>query len=382
MDTSAIADPRVFPDIAQASAEAAALYELAMRSAATTAASEADALRAELCAAMSQQLCGGDGAALATLFAGAPSVDVARALWRALDAAWRDVTSGQDGIAITLFAIPIVVIAASSETSEGTLPGVLADTTRLDALSREHGALRGNASAALANALVTPDSIDVASLPRLLTWHRIDGRDDALRTLAPAPLAYVAGRESVHARLAVGSAVAAPGVDLLDRSPAPTWAMAFTRELNSQLATRQASVLALPASPARPLQAAREAKLKQRDVAAQVFASNALRRLRGRSGEPAAVLSAHRAADAPGGGELRLSLSSPLDEQDAEGFRCALDPLERAADAARALVALLRDCRVADVQLVAGVHADLVEGSAQRLLFKASSLPASAPTMH
>jgi hypothetical protein len=158
--------------------------------------------------------------------------------------------------------------------------------------------------------------------------------------------------------------------------------MAFTRELVGQLATAQASVLALPARPARPLQAVRQARLSQREVAAQLFASNALRRLRSRSGEPIAVLSAHRAADAPGGGELRLSLSSPFDEQEAEGFRCSLDPLERATDAAQMLVSLLRDCRVADIHVVAGVHADRVEGSSQRLLFKPATIPQNAPTMH
>jgi len=381
MDTDAIADPRIFADVALAPADAAALYALAARSTGVAGESEADALRAKLSDALSPRL-RHDGAGLAALLAGAPSVDAARALWRALDVAWREATAAQHGVAITLFALPVVVVAASSAATEGTLPGVLADTGRLDAVLHEHGALRGNTSAAVANALVTPDALDAGRLPQLLTWHRIDERDHAMRSLAAAPMGFVAARESVHARLVVGSAVAAPGVDLLDRQPAPAWAMAFTRELTAQLATPQASVLALVAPPARPLQAARQARLSQRDVAAQVFASNALRRFRGRIGEPVAVLSAHRAADAPGGGELRLSLSSPFDEQDAEGFRCELDPLERAADAARMLVSLLRDCRVTDIQVVAGVHADRVEGSSQRLLFKPSTVPAQTPTMH
>ncbi len=381
MDASAIADPRVFPDVVHASADDALLYELAQRSGGVSAATEADALRAKLRDALSRRL-SGDGATLAALFAGSPSVDVARALWRALDAAWRDATTAQHGVAITLFALPIIVVAASTGASDGTLPGVLDDTTRLDALLHEHGALRGNRSAALANALVASDALDVARLPQLLSLHRIGERDDAMRSLAAAPMGFTAGGESVHARLAVGSALAAPGVDLLDRQPEAAWAMAFTRELVRQLATAQASVLALPAPPARPLHAARQARLAQRDVAAQLFASNALRRLRGRSGEPVAVLSAHRADDAPGAGELRLSLSSPFDEQDAEGFRCALDPLERAADAAQMLVSLLRDCRVADIQIVAGVHADRIEGSSQRLLFKPATMPTPAPTMH
>jgi len=381
MDVAAIVDPRLFADAAHAPADDAALYDLASRSIRADAPSVADALRVTLRDALSQRL-RGDGAKLAALVADAPSVDVSRALWRALDAAWRDAIGAQRGVAVTLFALPIVVVAASAGTAEGTLPGVLADVARLDALLHGHGALGGNRSAALANVLVAPEALAVARLPQLLSWHRIDGRDNALRSLVAAPIAFGAGRESVHARLAVGSALAAPGVDLLARPPAQPWAMAFTRELVGQLATPQASVLALPAPPAPPLQAVRQAMLSQREVAAQLFASNALRRLRGRSGEPVAVLSAHRVADAPGGGELRLSLSSPLDDQDAEGFRCSLDPLERASDAAQMLVSLLRDCRVGDIHVVAGVHADRVEGSSQRLFFKPATIPRQAPTMH
>jgi len=59
-----------------------------------------------------------------------------------------------------------------------------------------------------------------------------------------------------------------------------------------------------------------------------LFAGNAIRRIRAAVGEPTAVISAHRAPDAPGGGELRLSLSSPFDPRDAEGFRCPLHPLD------------------------------------------------------
>jgi hypothetical protein len=148
------------------------------------------------------------------------------------------------------------------------------------------------------------------------------------------------------------------------------------------LAHPDATLLALPAAPERPLQAVRTARALQRDVAAQVFASNALRAIRGRSGEPVAVVSAHRAPDAPGGGELRVSLSSPFEPRDAEGFRCPLHPLERADDVAQALISLLRDCRVADVRMLAGVHPDRVEGSAQRLLFKPDTIPSGVPTLH
>ena len=116
---------------------------------------------------------------------------------------------------------------------------------------------------------------------------------------------------------------------------------------------------------------------------AQLFASNAVRQLRASVGEPAAVISSHRAAGAPGGGELRLSLSSPFELRDAQGFRCPVYPGERVVDVATMLVELLHDCRVTDIRAVAGVHADRDALTGGPLLFKPETIPPSFPvTIH
>jgi hypothetical protein len=87
------------------------------------------------------------------------------------------------------------------------------------------------------------------------------------------------------------------------------------------------------------------------------------------------VISAHRCAASPGGGELRLSLSSPFDARQAEGFRCPLFPPDRATDVATMLLDLLHDCRVTDVRVIAGVHADRHPGTGLPLLFRADATP-------
>jgi hypothetical protein len=142
------------------------------------------------------------------------------------------------------------------------------------------------------------------------------------------------------------------------------------------------SVLALARAPARLLPAVQAGRAAQREVSAQLFASNAIRKLRASVGEPSAVISAHRAADAPGGGELRLSLSSPFETRDAEGFRCPLYVVDRVGDVLSMLTALLADCRVTDVRVVAGVHADRVAGSGMPLLFKPDTLPEGGEALH
>ncbi|MGC1817325.1 MAG: hypothetical protein WA900_06680, partial [Casimicrobiaceae bacterium] len=116
--------------------------------------------------------------------------------------------------------------------------------------------------------------------------------------------------------------------------------------------------------------ALRIGRTAQREIGAQVFASNAIRKLRASVGEPTAVISAHRAADAPGGGELRVSLSSPFEPRDAEGFRCPLHPYEAVRDVAGMLVSLLDDCRVSDIRVQPGVHPDVDATTGLRLLFK------------
>src|SRR6185369_14064927 len=155
------------------------------------------------------------------------------------------------------------------------------------------------------------------------------------------------------------------------------WGVPFARELLAQLSSAGASVLALPRAPRRLLPAVSDGLAARREVAAQVFTSNALRKFRSAVGEPTAVISAHRAPDAPGGGELRLSLSSPFDARAAEGFRCPVFALERVHDVAAMLVTLLGDCRVTDIRILGGVHADRGDGGVT-LLFKPETIADAA----
>jgi hypothetical protein len=145
--------------------------------------------------------------------------------------------------------------------------------------------------------------------------------------------------------------------------------------VSRQIASRGVSALALPRPPQAPVLALQHGRSAQREVGAQIFASNAIRRFRSSVGEPSAVISAHRCATSPGGGELRLSLSSPFDPRQAEGFRCPLFAFDRAGDVATMLVDLLRDCRVGDVRVVAGVQPDRDPGTGMVLLFKADAIP-------
>jgi hypothetical protein len=383
-----IADPRAYPERAEPSH--APLIELAEASLAATSAARADAIDCTLTTALAERLESGDALLLADLIAAAPSVAIARQLWRRLSDAWGVASrrSAADGVAATLFAVPVVVIAGSQSTVDAPAPvpavaGVLSDTARLAAILLEHRALAGNEAFGLADALVAADAVDIPRLSELLAWQRLARRrETAARDLPPAPIAVQPGQQSVHLRFLIGTTLAAPEVDVLAATDGAGWAMPLAKELARQLALPEVSVLALPRAPQSPPVALQQGRAAQREVGAQLFASNAIRGLRARVGEPAAVISAHRSVAAPGGGELRLSLSSPFDPRQAEGFRCPLFPTDRVGDVASMLFDLLRDCRVADVRMLPGVHPDRDPQTGMTLLFKPEAVAAEHTSLH
>lgn len=381
---AAVPDPRTFPDAATAPVAARELYALAQATLEGATGQVSDAIDLEVRTRLLHRLAG-DGAELAAALDGTPSVAVTRCLWRALDALWRDAcVADAAGIAVTLFALPLVVVTGTEDADhEGVLTGVIGDASTLAGVLREFGALKGNRTFALANALVAAEAIDIARLPEMRLWMRLPdafapGANLPPRALSPAPLAVRSGSEAVHLRFLVGTAIAKPGVDLLVDTEVGKWGIPFARELAKQLGGDGVSVLALPRAPQRPMPAVSAGRAAAREVSAQLFASNAIRRFRASVGEPTAVISAHRAADVPGGGELRLSLSSPFDPRAAEGFRCPLYPLDRVGDVVSMLVDLVRDCRVTDIRALAGVHGDRVAGSSLPLLFKPDTIPEGA----
>ncbi len=181
----AIADPRVFPGVDAAPAEAANLYRLAEASLGAQTAPAADAADRALRAALEARLAG-DGAFLAALVGEAPSVAVARHLWRLLEALCRPEAVPEAALAVTVFAIPVVVVAGlEGATARETLPGILPDPGALGALLAAHGALGGNRSFGLANALVAADAIDIARIPEARAWQQLPATPVDLQAAGP-----------------------------------------------------------------------------------------------------------------------------------------------------------------------------------------------------
>jgi hypothetical protein len=384
-----IADPRAYSAPAGPAQEL--LIRLAEASLAASSASRADEIDAALVGALAGHLRADDALGLADVFSAAPSAPVARHLWRRLIDAWCAASVPEDDqLVATLFALPVVIVAGTKSNPPGpaesmlagVLTGVLNEAGLVTELLREHHALGGNLSFGLAAPLVAADALDIPRLPTLLAWQKLSPSDgSAAREVHPAPMLIHPNQEGVHLRFLIGTAVGASVVDLSADTRGGEWVMPLAQELSRQLASSGLSVLALPRPPQAPLLALQHGRAAQREVGAQVFASNAIRRFRAHVGEPSAVISAHRCAAAPGGGELRLSLSSPFDPREAEGFRCPLFPPDGTADVAAMLLDLLRDCRVTDVRVVAGAQEDRDPDTGLTLLFRADAIPDSERVM-
>jgi len=378
-----IADPRAY--CAPTGPIQESLIRLAEASLAASSVSRAEEIDATLVSALAGHLQGEDAWRLADLFSAAPSAAVARHIWRRLIDGWRAASAAEgDRVVATLFALPVVIVAGATSndsspaasTLGGVLAGVLNEPEGVMALLREHHALGGNLTFALAAPMVAADALDIPRLPTLLAWQKLSSSNGPVaRELHPTPMVVHSNQESVHLRFLIGTAIGASAVDVFAGKGGGEWIMPLAQELSRQLATTGLSVLALPRPPQAPLLALQHGRAAQREIGAELFASNAIRRFRARVGEPSAVISAHRCPAAPGGGELRLSLSSPFDPRQAEGFRCPLFPPDRVVDVATMLVDLLRDCRVTDVRVIAGAQADRDPGTGLPLLFRADAIP-------
>lgn len=374
MSVADLSDPRTWPDAGGATGEVARLHALARAAVEAATTREADRLD-EVAVSMLQRFIATRSREFADAFATAPSAAVARHLRRLLARLERGAPERSATIHTTLVALPVVLVAAlDASAGEVTLTGVVPDPRALGTALRDAQAFGGAREFALSPTLVRADAIDIRELPALLARRAlVDARDGAALPpleFAPAPILVRERAERVHLRFIVGAVLTVAGADPLRATAIARWGIPFAQALSRQLAAPGASLLALPRPPERLVPALQSGRAAQREASARLFASNAIRKFRASVGEPAAIISAHRAADAMSGGELRLSLSSPFALRAAEGFRCPLHPYESVRDVASMLAGVLRDCRVDDVRLRTGVHADHDPLTGAPLFFK------------
>lgn len=348
----AIPDPRFFP--VYEGSQKNSLIDLSLAALAAEVAVIAEKAETELREQMCAAILANQTQDIEDAFDRAPSLAVLRMLARVL--AQAHVSAGQakagdSALPSTVFAMPIVVVAANGSPIQ--IPGALPNVGEVVELMKANGALRGNQTFAMSNALAASHAFSLEKLPNTLGWWQLENQSQI--AVEKASMQVPANQESVFLRFLVGTAIAGPGVDLLNEKDTGKWGMPFTQTFAKQLGGGGLSLLAMPRPPRTPLAALYQGRSAQREVSLQLFATNAIRKFRASVGEPEAVISAHRTAN---GGEVRLSLSNAFDEKGAEGFRAELFPTDRAQDIATTMQDLLRECNVENVTVLADVFPD------------------------
>lgn len=287
----------------------------------------------------------GDADIAAALMA-APTREAYAALWQAVcDAAnHTGVTAGDAAVVARVFALPLVIITGSRRTSH--LPGVVPDIAAIAALFEQHGALGPARNFGLGNALCSLETIESVRPCEVYAWTRDAGA--TRRELPPSAIEIAEPGEHVHLRFLVGAAIA-PAAEpsfVETASNIGVWGMPLTRSLAAQLAQPDIEVLPLARPPLDLLRAGSAGRYAQLDAAFNLFASNAVRHVRGATGDPIAVISAHD------DGDIRVGLSSPFDDTMREGFCWPLHPLDDIAQVTGSIADLLAACRVHQIRFV------------------------------
>ncbi|TAG45570.1 MAG: hypothetical protein EAZ30_15460 [Betaproteobacteria bacterium] len=362
-----IPDPRLFADYAGSPPNP--LIDLSLAALGAEVAVIAEKRETELRERMADGLLSGAVEDIADAMQRSPSLAVLRMLARVLATA--HVRAGQSradaALPTTVFALPIIVVGANA--SPVNVPGALPNVDEFVSLMKAGGALRGNQTFVMSNALASGAVFSLNALHKTLPWWQIT--DQSAVAVDKTSMQLPANQESVFLRFLVGTALAGPGVDLLTEKDTGKWGMPFTQAFAKQLGGGTLSLLAMPRPPRTPLAALYQGMQAQREVSFQLFATNAIRKFRSSVGEPEAVISAHRTAR---GGEIRLSLSNPFDEKGAEGFRAELHATDRAQDVAVMMQNLLVECNVESVTTLADVFPDVDSATSLPILFRADAL--------
>lgn len=299
---------------------------------------------AELAAAVAAALEAGRDGEIAAAYRAVTGRGAYRVLWEAVASALEAAPPGA-ALATRVFAMPWLLVCGTR--AGATLPCVVKDTGPLVRVLEEAGALGANRNLGFGNALTGLETLEALPPSVILAWREGGGARD----LPPAPLELTPGDESVHLRFLLGAAIAPPhAAGIADTATnVSAWGMKATAAMAQQLAVPGVDVLPVPRPPASVMRAAYAGRRAALEAAFQLFMSNTLRRFRMKVGDPRLVLSAHE------GGELRVTLCSPLDEGMTEGYRWPLHPLDAIDDVASAIGSFAHECRVTDTVALPGI---------------------------
>jgi hypothetical protein len=253
------------------------------------------------------------------------------------------------GTITRLFALPLLVVTGGAAGVD--VPAVLPAAERVRALFEAHGALGPVRNFGLSSTLCSAAAIERVPASRLYRIAQGVEANGAALDLPPAPIVTGGADEEVHLRFIVGAAVApahAPSF-LETGSDIGGWGMALTRELAEQLKVEGLSLLPIPRPPVALLAAPMRGRQAREELALQVFVSRVLRQFRAQTGDPRALVGAVSPA------AIGVRFWSTFDPGRVDIFHWQLTPLDQVEQVQKAILALLRECRLERVEVSGAV---------------------------
>jgi hypothetical protein len=301
----------------------------------------------ELAAALRELAAQGRDAEIRELLSVAPSRDVYARLWQALCAAIEK-PQGGEAVAARVFAIPWVIVCGGGV--KATLSGVLPGVAELVRVLETKGVFGTSRNVGVGNVLVAIETIEAMRPSEILQW----AQEPAMRDVPPAPIDVLPGAEEVHVRLLLGAAIASANApDVVETgSNIAAWGTPALRAMSAQLATSGVQILPMPRPPAGLYSAAYAGRRSGVEAAFNLFMSNGVRRFRASIGDPDVTLSSHA------GAEIRVTLSTPLDDELIEGFRWPLHPADDLPEIEGTLTSMIGECRLPEPQIAGSVLPD------------------------
>lgn len=269
-----------------------------------------------------------------------------QAIWQALNRLLSQHDLGNS--AYMMVVLPLVIVSGSPKATQ--TPAQITDPKAIVDILKTHGCFAQNAEVVFFPELLHPESLAAISFTeQLLTTQNLSNFDQPFSLLgAPIPVKD----ESVYVRYLLGIAHCEHEKILNNPSNTGAWAMEIMQSIHEQLKTEGASLFCIPQALASLPEALRQGARCRLDIHMQLFASNAIRKLREHQMPIIAIASAHE------GGELRFTISTEGDTKHMSAFAWPLAPLDSVSDIAENFASLMRECQVTDLRFIPQIQID------------------------
>jgi hypothetical protein len=301
---------------------------------------------ATLVGALRKLLARGDEETITSAMCLVPPGTAAGELTRALDRAVNAVEEEDDAALLArVFLLPVLLVTAGQAPARVT--GVVPDIGEITELLKKAGALGPVENFGLSNALGSLEAGEAMSALRLFELVRKLGAETGTDLLPPTDIAVDTADERVHLRFLAGVSITPAHVPtfLETAGQVGRWGLPVAQALGGQLGEPGLSLLAIPRAPRPWFTALHEGRFAREEIAFNLFASGAIRRIRSETGEPEATVSARD------DGTVRVDLTSPFDPHRVHAHAWRLSAADDLSAVEASIRDLLRDCRVEKVQV-------------------------------